>query len=53
MEKTEKIMQLLEPITIRTVPSRFQEWTEEELEQYYYYFLREEDKKDVMKGEDQ
>lgn len=47
-------MIVVEYITTRTVPSNFQEWTEEELEQYYYCLMREEEQKqDAMKGEDQ
>jgi len=29
---------LLEPIPIRTIPVKFEEWTEEELEHFYYEF---------------
>jgi hypothetical protein len=38
---------LLDPITIKTIPIRFEEWTEEELEHFYYEFISSQDENDL------
>ncbi len=44
---------LLEPITIRTIPIRWEPWTEEELEDFYRERLFENEKRELKLDEEQ